>query len=78
MTPIALPFPSSAERYRMVSIDLIRRRALDRLYERRAAVDDLIRSLENYQRAQEPRAAECIEFRVPSTKCSSGFAQSQI
>jgi hypothetical protein len=35
-------------RYRQV--DGIRREALERLYVRREAVDDLIRSLENYQR----------------------------
>ena len=38
--------------------DEIRRRALKRLYTRRAAVDELIRSLELYQRAA--IKAECI------------------
>ena len=31
--------------------DSIRRRALERLYERKAAVDGLIQSLENYERS---------------------------
>lgn len=38
-------------------MNVIRRRALDRLYQRRAAVDGLIRSLEDYQRMREIRVA---------------------
>jgi hypothetical protein len=67
--PIALPSPTSDERSRMISGDFIRNRALDRLYERKAAVEDLIRSLEDYQRSNVPRRAECIEFSAPR-KCS--------
>ncbi len=52
---IAIPAPSSLERSRLLSADLIRRQTLARLYERRAAVEDLIRSLEDYQRVNEPR-----------------------
>jgi hypothetical protein len=77
MMPIALPSASSAERSRLLSADLIRRRALERLYERKAAVEDLIRSLEDYQRSKEPVRAECIPFSAVR-KYSSGFAQSQI
>jgi hypothetical protein len=45
-------------RYRQV--DGIRREALERLYVRREAVDDLIRSLENYQRVGPPsNSASC-------------------
>ena len=47
--PIALPAPSSAERIRLLSVDAIRRRALERLYERKDAVEDLIRSLAGLQ-----------------------------
>jgi hypothetical protein len=36
---------------------LTHRRALKHLYERRAAVDSLIKSLERYQRAKERRAS---------------------
>jgi hypothetical protein len=45
-----------------------RRRALERLYLRRAAVDDLIRSLEAYQQTT-PRRAPCIPINAPR-KCS--------
>ncbi len=61
--PIALPPPSSPERSRLLSVDLIRRRALDRLYRRRVAVEELIRSLEGYQLAREDVPAECVSLR---------------
>lgn len=51
MMPITLPAPSSVERNRPISSDAVRKRALQRLYRRRAAVEDLIRSLETYQRS---------------------------
>lgn len=41
--------------------DDIRRRALERLYLRKAAVDELIHSLENYQKTKRPEAP-CIPF----------------
>ena len=44
----------------------IRDRALKRLYSRRAVVDELIRSLENYSRFPAKAAGEC----VPIRKCS--------
>ena len=66
---IPLPSPQSAERSRLLSADLVRRRALERLYERRAAVEHLIRSLENYQRTTVGRRADCVEFSV-ERKCS--------
>jgi hypothetical protein len=53
--------------------DEIRIRALERLYTRKAVVDDLIRSLENYERSP-IRPAQCIPIR----KYLSGSAQSQI
>jgi len=61
---IALPAPSSHERRRFRSSDFMRTRALERLYERKAAVDHLIRSLEEYQRIEGPRRAECVELRA--------------
>ena len=76
MMPIALPQPSSAERVRLMSMDLIRQRALDRLYERREAVADLIRALEDYQKLRQARLAQCITFPMP--KYQSNFSQSQI
>jgi hypothetical protein len=66
---IALPSPSSSERSRLLNVDSIRRRALERLYERRAAVDGLISSLEKYQKASAIRRAACIEFNA-ERKCS--------
>lgn len=67
--PITLPAPSSAERIRLLSVDVIRRRALERLYERRDAVQDLIRSLEGYAQCHKACAAECVELSVVR-KCS--------
>jgi hypothetical protein len=55
--PIVIPSAFSADRRRLLSMNVIRRRALDRLYQRRAAVDGLIRSLEDYQRMREIRVA---------------------
>jgi hypothetical protein len=49
------------------AIDEIRDRALERLYTRMAVVDDLIRSLENYERFPLRKGpAQCIPIR----KCS--------
>ncbi len=45
-----------------------RREALERLYQRREAVDDLIRSLERYQRYA-PQKAECIRLSA-GARCS--------
>jgi hypothetical protein len=58
-------------------MDLIRSRALDRLYERREAVQNLIRALEDYQKSREERMAQCISF-SSLRKCSSDSAQLQI
>lgn len=51
-----------AERSCFLSVETIRRRALQRLYDRRAAVEQLILSLERYQQARQQRQAECMEF----------------
>ena len=61
---IILPLPSSPERSRLLSVDLIRRRALERLYRRRYAVEGLIQSLEEYQLAHENAPGECISLRT--------------
>jgi len=60
--PIVLPPPSSPERSRLLSVDLIRRRALERMYRRRVAVEELIRSLEEYELAKQNLPGECICF----------------
>jgi hypothetical protein len=77
MMPLALPSPTSAERSRAVSVDALRRQALDRLYRRREAVENLIRSLEDYQDASARRRAVCLDISAVR-RSSSGFAQSQI
>jgi len=64
---IILPPPSSPERSRLLSVDLIRRRALDRLYRRRLAVEELIRSLEKYGHAREDVPGECVSLRPGPT-----------
>lgn len=64
---IILPAPSSPERSRLLSVDLIRRRALDRLYRRRVAVEGLIRSLEEYELAQKNVPGECVSLRPAPT-----------
>jgi hypothetical protein len=58
-------------------MDLIRSRALDRLYQRREAVQNLIHALEDYQKSREERMAHRISF-SSLRKCSSDFAQSRI
>jgi hypothetical protein len=68
---------SNAERSRLLSVDLVRKRALERLYERLAVVEDLISSLEDYERASQGRRAKCIEFTV-APRYSSDYVQSQI
>ena len=70
MTPlVTLPTPDSSERSRLLSVSYLRERALERLYARRDAVDDLIRSLENYNAAQDAPMSECVEFNR-GRKCS--------
>jgi len=45
-------------------VDELRNRALARLYSRRAVVDDLIRSLENYERVPlRLQRAQCVPIR---------------
>ena len=67
--PIALLASSSAERVRVSSADAIRRRALERLYERRDALEDLIRSLEGYEQCHKASAAACIDISA-AWRCS--------
>jgi hypothetical protein len=70
MIPIALPSPSSSERTRILAAHAMRTQALDRLYERRDAVDNLIQSLEDYLRCKQARSAECVDFLSAARKCS--------
>ena len=77
MMPLTLPSPASAERSRLMPVEILRRQALERLYERRETVDNLIRSLEDYQRSQVQTRPACVEI-SSRRKCSSDFAQSRI
>ena len=74
---MVLPHTSTEERSRLLSRDLIRNRALDRLYQRRDGVQNLIRALEDYQESREARMAQCVSF-SSVRKCSSDFARSRI
>jgi hypothetical protein len=70
MMPTTSPISRSiGERSRGLFSDTVRRRALQRLYEQRAAVEELISSLEQYQNAQQRHRAACVEFNV-APKCS--------
>ena len=73
--PVVLSPPSSAERYRRLSVDTLCHRALDHLYERRQAVENLIAALERYQCAQGARRASCIDLSVRVRPCSSDSAR---
>ena len=77
MTSLMLPPPASTERSQLMPVDALRRQALARLYERRDTVDNLIRSLEDYQRNQSGTRPACVEI-TARRKCSSGSAQLQI
>jgi len=74
MPPFTLPSPASAERSRLMPVDVLRRQALERLYERREVVENLIRSLEDYERARTARRPACVDI-SSRRKCSSSFAQ---
>jgi hypothetical protein len=74
MTPLMLPSPASNQRSRSSPVDLLRRQALERLYRRRETVDNLIRSLENYQEGRVSDHAVCVDINA-ARKCSSGFSQ---
>lgn len=69
MTPIPLPAADASERSRLLVVDVIRRRALQRLYERREAVDLLIQSLEDYQRTHGSGTRRPVSFSA-ARKCS--------
>ena len=55
---MVLPHTFTEERSRLLSMDLIRSRALDRLYQRRDGVQNVIRALEGYQKSREARMAQ--------------------
>jgi len=69
MSTITLPPSTSSERSRLLAVDLMRRRALERLYERRTVVDTLIQSLEEYRELREARLSRPVDF-TAARKCS--------
>jgi len=77
MIPLTLPSPASAERSRLLPVDVLRRQALARLYQRRETVDNLIRSLEDYQRSQDDTSPACIDISA-RRRCLSNSARLQI
>jgi hypothetical protein len=60
--------------YRESITNDVRRRALERLYERREIVSELISVLEKYQDQRRGRLAPCIDISV-ARKCLSGSAR---
>ena len=69
-TQAVIPISTYSERSRIRASDMIRQRALERLYERRATVDELIDVLERYQQQGcEQTLAPCIEISAVQ-KCS--------
>jgi hypothetical protein len=75
-SPSMLPAPATPERIRRLSMDSLHLRALESLYLRRDAVDDLIRSLEEYEDVSLPRRGGVLPISV-GRKCWSDCAQSQ-
>ena len=67
--PLMLPSPGSSERSRALPVNLLRRQALARLYRRRDTVENLIRSLEDYQRLKAGHGGICLDISA-GRKCS--------
>ncbi|PWU12133.1 MAG: hypothetical protein C5B51_01250 [Terriglobia bacterium] len=66
--PLMLPSPGSSVRSRVPPVNLLRRQALERLYRRRETVENLIRSLEDYQRLK-TADRPCVDISA-ARKCS--------
>jgi transposase len=67
MTPLT---PTASEqRTRVISVETLRRQALARLHNRLRTVDELIRSLENYERVRVSKRVDCAPI-IGSRKCS--------
>jgi transposase len=64
LTPAA-----GGQRTRVISVETLRRQALARLYKRLRTVDELIRSLENYERVRVSQRVDCSPI-TRSRKCS--------
>jgi hypothetical protein len=68
MTPLT-PVASTHQRRRVISVETLRRQALALLHKRLRTVDELIRSLENYERAKARGRVDCTSI-IRSRKCS--------
>ena len=68
MTPLTPPV-SAHQRTRVICVETLRRQALARLHKRLRVVDELIRSLENYERAKARERIDCTSI-TRSRKCS--------
>ena len=67
--PFPINPPCPVECIRPSSVEKIRAQTLECLYARRDAVENLIRSLEDYQQYRIGTAARCIELNA-ARKCS--------
>ena len=60
---------ASDQRTRVITVEALRRQALARLRMRLRTVDELIRSLENYERTKVSQRADCTPI-TRARKCS--------
>jgi SOS response regulatory protein OraA/RecX len=67
MTPLTPHAPH--QRTRVISVEALRRQALARLHKRLRTVDELIRSLESYERVRLTQRVDCAPI-IRSRKCS--------
>jgi hypothetical protein len=70
MPLIALPPAPSVERTHLLMNHALRNGVLERLYERRNVVEDLIRSFESYQKFHQAKRAGRADFISVERKCS--------
>jgi len=68
MTPLT-PASTTYRRTRVISVETARRQALARLHKRLRTVNELIRSLENYELAKINQRVDCTPI-IRSRKCS--------
>jgi len=69
MTPLTFPAAHSDQRSRVIPVEALRRQTLARLQRRLRTVDELIRSLEHYERERMNPSANCTPINQ-SRKCS--------
>ena len=67
--PINIRAVHTAQRGHLAPGFAHRQRTLERLYQRKRAIQDLIRSIESYRQARNAKRCECIEFSA-GRRCS--------